>query len=145
MFENREASGRTGKWAAQLAEHTINFTSQSAIKSQVLADFIADSTPSSPVQEQPTTEVIWHMACDGAYCEKDAGASVVLVPPSGVKLKYAIRLDFDGCTNNVAEYEGLLLGLWKARALGVWRLSIKFDLELITRHVDQSYRAHHLS
>jgi ribonuclease HI len=52
-------------------------------------------------------------------------------------------LDFDGCTNNVAEYEGLLLGLQKARALGVHRLAIKSDLELITRHVDKSYKAQH--
>ena len=38
MFENREASGRIGKWATKLAEHTIDFVSRSAIKSQVLAD-----------------------------------------------------------------------------------------------------------
>ena len=42
IFENREASGRIGKWATQLAEHTIDFVSRSVIKSQVLADFIAD-------------------------------------------------------------------------------------------------------
>jgi hypothetical protein len=70
MFENREASGTIGKLAAQLVEHTINFTSCSAIKSQVLVDFIAGWTPSFQGQEQPTTEVIWHMTCDGAYCEK---------------------------------------------------------------------------
>jgi hypothetical protein len=51
MFENREASGQIGKWAAQLTEHTINFTSRSTIKSQVLAAFIADWTPSSFGQE----------------------------------------------------------------------------------------------
>src|SRR6185437_3065509 len=37
MFENREASGRIGKWATQLASHHIDFVSRSAIKSQVLA------------------------------------------------------------------------------------------------------------
>jgi NADPH:quinone reductase-like Zn-dependent oxidoreductase len=51
MFENRVASGKIGKCAVQLAEHTINFTSCSAIKSQVLADFIADWTLSSPGQD----------------------------------------------------------------------------------------------
>ena len=45
MFENRETSGRIGKWATKLAEHTIDFVPRSAIKSQVLADFIADWTP----------------------------------------------------------------------------------------------------
>ena len=67
MFENREASGKIGKWAAQLAEHTIDFISRSAIKSQVLADFIADWTPAAPSQEQPKIEAIWQLECDGAY------------------------------------------------------------------------------
>ena len=38
MFENWEASGRIEKWVAQLAEHTVDFTSKSAMKSQVLVD-----------------------------------------------------------------------------------------------------------
>ena len=42
MFENKEASGRIGKWATKLAEHTIDFVPRTAIKSQVLAEFIAD-------------------------------------------------------------------------------------------------------
>ena len=45
------------------------------------------------------------------------------------------------CTNNVAEYEGLLLGLRKARVLGARRLSIKSDSELITNHIGKTYRA----
>ena len=57
------------------------------------------------------------------------------------QFKYAARLDFPGCANNVAEYEGLLLGLRKARALGARRLSIKSDSELITNHIGKTYRA----
>jgi hypothetical protein len=37
-----------GKWATELAEHVINFVARSAIKSQVLTDFVADWTPSVP-------------------------------------------------------------------------------------------------
>ena len=76
-----------------------------------------------------------------AYQRDGAGASAVLTAPSGTQLKYAVRLDFNGCTNNVVEYEGLLLGLRKARALGARRLSIRSDLELITRHINKSNRA----
>ena len=32
MFENREASGRIGKWATLLASHTVDFIPRSAIK-----------------------------------------------------------------------------------------------------------------
>jgi hypothetical protein len=37
MFENKESTGRMGKWATELAEHVIKFIARSAIKSQVLA------------------------------------------------------------------------------------------------------------
>ena len=59
MFENREASGRIGKWATQLAAQTIDFIPRSAIKSQVLADFVADRTPAASSQDPPMIEVIW--------------------------------------------------------------------------------------
>ena len=118
MFENKEASGRIGKWATQLAAHTIDFVPRSAIKSQVLADFITDWTPATPSRDPLMIEAIWQLECDGAYCKNGSRASAVLRAPSGTQLKYAARLDFEGCTKNVAEYEGLLLGLRKARALG---------------------------
>ena len=64
-----------------------------------------------------------------------------MTAPLGTQLKYALRLDFKGCTNNVAEYEGLLLGLRKARALGARRLMIRSDSELITGRINKSNRA----
>ena len=114
---------------------------RSAIKSQVLTDFIADWTLAAPSQDPhpPRIEAIWQLECDGAYCQNDSGASAVLTAPSGTQLKYVARLDFEGCTNNVAEYEGLLLGLRNARALGARRLSIRSDLELVTNHIGKSY------
>ena len=141
MFENRDASGRIGKWATLLASHTIDFIPRSAIKSQVLADFVADWTLATPSQYPPVIEAIWQLECDGAYCKNGSGASAILTAPSWTQLKYAARLDFPGCTNNVVEYEGLLLGLLKARALGARRLSIKSDSELITNHIGKTYRA----
>jgi hypothetical protein len=52
MFENKESTGRMGKWATELAEHVT------AIKSQVLADFVADWTPSAPKGEPIVTEPV---------------------------------------------------------------------------------------
>ena len=40
-----------------------------------------------------------------------------MVAPSGLCTKYAARLEFE-ITNNIAEYEGFILGLNKAKALG---------------------------
>ena len=46
-----------------------------------------------------------------------ATASAVLIAPSGLHMKYAARLGFKA-TNNIAVYEGLILGHNKAKALG---------------------------
>jgi ribonuclease HI len=61
---------------------------------------------------------------DGAWGQSGAGASAVLVASSGLRTKYASRLEFRA-TNNIAEYEGLILGLNKAKALRAKTLLIK--------------------
>ena len=44
LFHNREASARISKWAVELSEFYIDFKRRTAIKSQVLVDFIAGWT-----------------------------------------------------------------------------------------------------
>jgi ribonuclease HI len=141
MFENKESTGRMGKWATELAEHIINFVARSAIKSQVLADFAADWTPSAPKGEAIVTEPVWEVQCDGAYCHMGSAAAVVLKSPSGITLRYALRLNCDNCTNNMVEYERLLLALRKARAMGARRLVILTDSELVAGHIGKTYKA----
>jgi hypothetical protein len=104
MFENKESTGRIGKWATELAEHVINFISRSAIKSQVLANFVADWTPSATKGDPIILEPVWEVQCDEAYCHLGSAIAAVLKSPSGIKLRYALRLNCDNCTNNMAEY-----------------------------------------
>jgi hypothetical protein len=42
IFRNRVSSGRICKWATELSEYIVDFEKRSAIKSQILADFVAD-------------------------------------------------------------------------------------------------------
>jgi hypothetical protein len=141
IFENKESTGRMGKWATELSEHVINFVSRSAIKSQVLADFVADWTHLVTKGDPVVLEPVWEVQCDGAYCHLGSAAVAVLKSPSGIKLRYALRLDCDNCTNNMAEYEGLLLALRKARVVGARRLVILTDSELIVGHIGKTYKA----
>jgi ribonuclease HI len=78
--------------------------------------------------------------CDGSWGTFGAGAAAVLVSPSKVKTCYAARLDFS-CTNNIAEYEALLLGLRKLKAMGIRRAIPKTDSQVISGHIDKSYKA----
>jgi hypothetical protein len=138
MFENKESIVRIGKWTIELAEHVINFVSRSAIKSQVLADSVADWTPSAMKGDPIISEPVWEVQCDGGYCHLGSAAAAVLKSPFGIKLRYALRLNCDNCTNNMAEYEGLLLALQKARAVGAKRLVILIDSELVAGHIGKT-------
>ena len=44
VVQSQDAMGRTVKWALELMDQGISYAPQTAIKSQVLADFIAEWT-----------------------------------------------------------------------------------------------------
>jgi hypothetical protein len=116
LFRNPEASVRIAKWAAELSGYHITFEPKTTIKSQVLAGFIIDWTGPTWQQEE-SPEKVWTIHCDDAWCHAGVGAAVIVTSPTGIKCKYAARLSFallsDRCTNNIAEYEVVILGLRK--------------------------------
>jgi ribonuclease HI len=65
----------------------------------------------------------------------------MLKSPSGIKLKYAARLQFkietDKCSNNIAKYEAVLLGLSKLRAMGVQHYILKTDFNVIASQIEK--------
>ena len=106
-----------------------------------MAEFIAEwtSTPDEEIQETtlPGKEADhdWIMYFDGAFSLQGAGAGVLLVAPTGEHLKYVIQMHFprEMSTNNTAEYEGLLAGLRIAVDLGVKKLIVRGDSQLVVR------------
>jgi ribonuclease HI len=140
IMRNREATGRIGKWAAELNEFTIDYVHRSSIQSQALADFIIDWTPGAQEEETNKNAEAWTMFYNGSWGTFGVGAAAVLVAPSKVRTCYATKLDFS-CTNNITEYEALLLVLQKLRAMGIRRAILKTDSQLISGHVDKSSKA----
>jgi ribonuclease HI len=136
-MRNREATGRVGKWDAELNEFTFDYVHRSSIQSQALADFIADCTPGAQDEEKTNDAEAWTIFCDGSWGTFGAGAAVVLISPSKIKTCYAARLDFN-CTNNIAEYEALVLGLRKPKAMGIRRAILKSDSQVISGHADKT-------
>jgi ribonuclease HI len=80
----------------------------------------------------------WLMYFDGSYTLKGAGAGIVLIPPDGDMLKYAIQIEFPA-TNNIAEYEGLVTGLRLAKELDIRWLLIRGDSQLVAKQVQKEY------
>jgi hypothetical protein len=140
IMRNREATGRIGKWAAELNEFSIDYVHRSSIQSQALADFISDWTLGAQEEEASKDAEAWTMFCDGSWGTFRADAAAVLIAPSKVRTCYTVKLDFS-CTNNIAEYEALLLGLRKLKAMGIRRAVLKTDSQVISGHVDKSCKA----
>jgi ribonuclease HI len=145
IFRNRDSSGRIRKWAMKLSDHVIDFEKRSAIKSHVLADFIADWMEPSSYTEGIVVDTSWQVYCDGARGISGAVVIVILKSFSGIKLRYAARLQFtakaDKCSNNIAEYEAVLLGLYKLRAMGVQHCTMKIDSKVIVSQIKKECMA----
>jgi ribonuclease HI len=98
-----------------------------------LADIVVDWTsPTHNLSEEILTP--WVVQCDGAWCHKGVGISVVVTSPTGVVIRYAAQLIFandEHSTNNITEYEALLLALRKMKALGQQTFIIKTNSKVI--------------
>lgn len=59
MLANKETTRQINKWAAKLAPLDLTFVCQSAIKSQALADFNVEWTPTATPHRKrhPTTDL----------------------------------------------------------------------------------------
>jgi ribonuclease HI len=138
IIQCREASGRIAKWAVEIMGETISFAPWKAIKSQVLADFVAEwvdtQLPTAPIQPE-----LWTMYFDGSLMKTGAGAGLLFISPLGKHLRYVLRLHFSA-SNNVAKYETLVNGLCIAIELGVWRLDARGDSQLV---IDQVMKNSH--
>lgn len=143
LFTNKDATGRIVKRAEELSGYVVDFERRSALKSQVLADFVVDCT-SPIVRNNSCEEVPWVIYCDGAWCGKGVGISAIVTSPSGIKIRYAARLDFPDkavSTNNTIEYEALLLALRKMKALGQQTFIVKSDSKVIQGHVEKESKS----
>ncbi|MGI8803224.1 MAG: ribonuclease HI family protein [Solirubrobacteraceae bacterium] len=71
-----------------------------------------------------------------------AAAGAVLRTPAGEVVAEASRT-IGRATNNVAEYQALLLGLERARELGATEVDVINDSELIAKQVTGRYKVKH--
>ncbi|GJS22217.1 reverse transcriptase domain-containing protein [Tanacetum coccineum] len=158
ILNNREATRRLAKWGVELEAYGIKYAPKSAIKGQVLTDFLADtmvednftqvktkgpndtSVEGESMEEQEATETkalenlrtktdIWKLYTDGASNEHGSGAGLILIDPEGAEY-YALRLNFAN-SNNDAEYEALLAGLRIATKMKVERMHVFVDSKLV--------------
>jgi hypothetical protein len=89
ILHNGDTTGLISKWAVELRALNINFALRKAIKSQALADFMAEWTEI----QQPALDAFldhWKMYFDGSLKLGRAGAGVLFISLEGKQLKYVL-------------------------------------------------------
>jgi ribonuclease HI len=140
IIRNPDAAGRIAKWSVELMGETLAYAPRKAIKSQVLADFVAEWTDTQLPPPQIQTEC-WTLYFDGSVMKIRAGAGLLFVSPLGEHMRYAVRLYFPA-SNNMAEYEALLCGLKIAIEIGIKRLDVRGDSQLVIDQVMKNASCH---
>jgi ribonuclease HI len=89
---------------------------------------------------------IWKTFFYGALSCEGEGAGVLFVATENkfvVPFSYRLQWDID-YTNNVCEYEALVLGLEASKKLNIKNLEVYGDAELIVTEMNRQYQAKHL-
>ncbi|XP_075659066.1 uncharacterized protein LOC142628925 [Castanea sativa] len=135
-ISNPNAAGQMTLWAVELSEFDIQYRPCTAIKGQVVADFIAEFTnvESQGAREYPQ----WNIHTDGSSNKQAGEAGIVLRSLEGDKIECMVRLDFP-MTNNEAEYEALVMGLDLAKAARATSVIIHCDSQVITNQINGDY------
>ncbi|GJS36310.1 reverse transcriptase domain-containing protein [Tanacetum coccineum] len=144
LLSSSEISGRMLKWKFELEGYDIQYRPRTAIKGQILADFIVERPEEeSPDELMAEPEVLpepWTLFTDGSSCVDGSGAGLILINPEGAEFTYAMRFRFEA-TNNEAEYEALIAGLRIAEQMGVKNLQANVDSRLVANQVNGFYTA----
>jgi ribonuclease HI len=140
IIRNPDAASRIAKWSVELKGETLAYTPRKAIKSQILADFVAEwmDTQLPPPQIQAEC---WTLYFDGSVMKTGAGASLLFVSPLGEHMRYAVCLHFP-TSNKMAEYEALLCGLEITIEIGIKRLNVRGDSQLVIDQVMKNASCH---
>jgi ribonuclease HI len=124
----------------ELMGETISFAPRKAIKSQVLADFLAEWADTQ-LSTTPIQAELWTMYFNGSLVKTGAGVGLLFISPLGKHVRYVLRLHFPA-SNNVAEFEALVNGLCIAIELGVRCLDARGDSQLVIDQVMKNSHCH---
>ncbi|XP_022158042.1 uncharacterized protein LOC111024621 [Momordica charantia] len=135
ILQRPETSDRLVKWAVELSEYDIHYNPRTAMKGQVVTDFIAELTPiehqvCSIVPHADEAKRPWTLYVDESSNFRGCRAGLLLVSSDRERFEYMLRFSFHASNNDV-EYEAPLAGLRVARYIGVTNILILSDSLLI--------------
>ncbi|XP_020421404.1 uncharacterized protein LOC109949711 [Prunus persica] len=137
---------RLAKWALLLNQYEIIYTPAKAVKGQAVADFLANHPADWEIlNDLPNEQVFftdlslgWMIFFDGSARKDGAGVGVVFVSRERHVLPYLFSLS-ELCSNNVAEYQALIMGLQMAVEMKISSLEVYGDSMLVINQLLTHY------
>lgn len=139
---------RLAKWVMVLSEFDIEYVDRKVIKGQATTDQLAEAPieilnpilvyfPNTHILQ--TEPITWKFYFHGSYTHHGSGVGILFIMPLGVTIPKSYKLLFP-CTNNMKNYEALVLGLklaleWKLTAIEVYGYS-----HLVINQVNDMYK-----
>ncbi|XP_072074378.1 uncharacterized protein [Arachis hypogaea] len=122
-----ELDGRLTKWSIELSEFDIQYQPRTALKAQILADFISELTLDEHNKH-------WELHVDRASSRGGSGAGIILKERDKVVAEQSLQFHFPA-SNNQAEYEALIAGLKLAISLQAKSLIAYCDSLLVVQQI----------
>nr|XP_025661188.1 uncharacterized protein LOC112756783 [Arachis hypogaea] len=135
VLQKPELAGRLVKWLVELSEFDITYEGRASIKSQFLADFIAEFSVPSTTEDH----IQWSLYVDGSSNPQGCGAGIILDDGRGNVIEHSLNFSFKA-SNNQSEYEALIAGLRLAADLNITELKVYCDSLLIVQQVNNLYQ-----
>ncbi|XP_016192698.1 uncharacterized protein LOC107633604 [Arachis ipaensis] len=134
--------GRLGKWMLALTSLDLQHVPAKAVKGQVIADFLVDNSNDLNDQGANVIDIevdYWKLYFDGSKHKDGAGVGILIISPEGIPSEFLFELKYP-CSNNVAEYEALILGLEILISKGALKVQILGDSQLVLKQLSKEFK-----
>ena len=144
LFDRPVLNGRLMRWLVLLTEFDIQYMTQKSVKRSTVVGHLASLPVSDdrPIDDDfPDEQFVsmtsitgWQLYFDGAANQSWFGIDILLISPQGDHIPRPVRLVFSDhhqLTNNIVEYKACIMGLETALDLGIRKLEIHGDSNLV--------------
>ncbi|XP_020981490.1 uncharacterized protein LOC110273007 [Arachis duranensis] len=125
-----------------LTEFDLQYVLTKAVKGQVIADFLVDNSNNLNDQGANVIDVevdYWKLYFDGLKHKDGKGVRILIVSPEGIPSKFLFELKYP-CSNNMAKYEALILGLEILINKGALEVQILGDSQLVLKQLSKEFK-----
>ncbi|KAI8529927.1 hypothetical protein RHMOL_Rhmol11G0013400 [Rhododendron molle] len=146
LFEKPVLTSTLTRWLLLLAKFNLEYVRRKSVKGRAVVEFLAYHPVDGPEDSDfvfpdevvlTVVEDVWTLYFDGAANQKGYGIGVLLINGSQIPLAFKLHLDV---TNNQAEYQACIVGMEAALTLGVEKLKVIGDSNLIVSQANGNWK-----